>query len=348
MAPTRLKTNATSRDGVNYVRAILEHANCIFREIHQENDYGNDAFVELVDGEDVTGEHLVVQIKSGKSYCDSSSCWIPATREQLEYWRRHRLPVVGIVYIPSEACAYWVSISSRLRGGSHHDSVTRIVFPKSELSRFDDQGLREVFLPIFLGKPIRLSQEKSVRLADSNLFDEHVIGLRSLFYGFCNDLSTWDMLERLLLSRPPGETSLQLAYFLAHAPGHGDIVWPRQPMLQREVRDAVLDRMRNYGEKHLLALLALVDENGFERGSVGQSVHAIVDLATATSGDKLRRIIKRVDLPEKIRRNALMLLCLVKQEGAAPTLRALVELDDDLSNWAEELLRHLQSEGFFY
>ena len=34
--------------------------------------------------------------------------------------------------------------------------------------------------------------------------------------------------------------------------------------------------------------------------------------------------------------------------GAAPTLRKLVELDDDLRDWAEELLRHLQEEGFFY
>ena len=347
MSPTRLKTNAKSRDGVNYVRTILEHANCIFREINQENDYGNDAFVELVDDKEVTGEHLVIQIKSGKSYHDDLTCWIPATRRQLEYWRRHRLPVVGITYVPSEGCAYWVSISSRLKGDLRNESPSRIVFQRSELSRFDCQNLREFFLPFFLGKPIRFSQEKSSRLADSLLFEEHSVGLRSLFYGFYNDMSTWKKLERFLLSRSPEETSPQLAYFLAHAPGHGDIAW-QGPPLQAEIREAVLDRMRSYGEKHLLALLKLVDEAGFERGSVGQSVFAIVDLAMSTPGDKLQRIIDRLDQSERIRSNALTLLCLVEQEGAAPTLRKLVELDDDLRDWAEGLLRHLQEEGFFY
>ena len=347
MSPTRRTTNAISRDGVNYVRTTLEHANCIFREINQENDYGNDAFVELVDDEEVTGEHLVVQIKSGKSYHDDSTCWIPATRRQLEYWRRHRLPVIGITYVPSEACAYWVSISSRLKGDLRNDSPSRIVFPRSELFRFDYQGLREFFLPFFLGKPIRFSQEKSDRLADSLLFDEHGVGLRSLFYVFYNDMSTWQKLERVLLSRSPEETSPELAYFLAHAPGHGDIAW-HGPPLRPEIREEVLDRMRSYGEKHLLTLLALIDENGFARGSVGQSVFAIVDLAMSTPADKLQGIIDRLDRSERIRSNALTLLCLVAQEDAAPTLRKIVELDDDLRDSAGELLRHLQEEGFFY
>ena len=347
MTPTRLKTNAISRDGVNYVRTILEHANCIFREIHQENDYGNDAYVELVDAQEVTGQHLVVQIKSGASYHDDSRCWIPATRQQIQYWRRHRLPVVGITYVPSESCAYWVSISSRLKGDIRNDSPARIIFPRSELFRFDDQGLREIFLPVFLRKPIRLGREKSWRLADSLLYDEHVVGLSSLFYGFYNDMSTWAKLEELLLSRSPGKISPEIAYFLAHAPGHSDIFW-QQPPLRREIRDAVLDRMCSYGEKHLLALLALIDENEFARGSVGQSVLAIVSLGLSTPGDKLRRIVDRVDLAEKIRSNALTLLCLIEQEGAVCTLRKLVERDDDIGDWAAELFHHFQQEGFFY
>ena len=331
--------------GVNYVRTIIEHANCIFNEIHQENDYGNDAFVELVDGQKVTGKHLVVQIKSGTSYHDDSRCWIPATREQLEYWRGHPLPVVGITYVPSEDCAYWVNISHRLKKGLWNGSPTRIVFPKSDILRFDNQGFQEIFLPFFLGKSIIFSQEKSSQFADSSLFIEHVLGLRSLFYGFYNDMSTWEKMERFLLSRAPEEISPQLPYFLAHAPGHDDIWW-RQPPLRREIQEAVLDRMRSsYDERHLLAL---VDENGFERGSVGQSVFAIVDLAMNTPSDKLQRIIYRVELPEEIRSNALILLCLVEQEGAAPTLEKLVELNDDISDLAKNLLRHLQKEGFFY
>ena len=348
MTPTRRKTNATSRNGVNYVRTIIEHANCIFHEIHQENDYGNDAFIELVDNEKVTGKYLLIQIKSGTSYHDDSSCWIPATQKKFEYWKNHRLPVVGITYVPSENCAYWVNISHRLKKSPWNDFPSRIVFPKSEILRFDNRGFQEIFLPFFLGRSIRFNKEKSSQFADSSLFIEHVLGLRSLFYGFYNDMSTWEKMEKFLLSRAPEEISPQLPYFLAYAPGHGDIWW-QEPPLRREIREAVLDRMRSsYDERHLLTLLSLVDENGFERESVGQSVFAIIDLAMNTPGDKLQRIIYRMDLPERIRSNALILLCLVEQEGATPTLEKLVELNDSISDLAENLLRHLQKEGFFY
>ena len=160
-------------------------------------------------------------------------------------------------------------------------------------------------------------------------------------------MSTWAKLEKLLLSRSPGKISPEIAYFLAHAPGHSDIFWQQSP-LRREIRDAVLDRMCSYGEKHLLALLALIDENEFARGSVGQSVLAIVSLGLSTPGDKLRRIVDRVDLAEKIRSNALTLLCLIEQDGAVCTLRKLVERDDDIGDWAAELFHHFQQEGFFY
>ncbi len=38
--PKRRQINSTERDGVNYVRNVIKHANSIFNEIHRENDYG--------------------------------------------------------------------------------------------------------------------------------------------------------------------------------------------------------------------------------------------------------------------------------------------------------------------
>ena len=116
--PKRRKLNAIERDGVNYVRSIVEHANCIFNEIHRENDYGNDGFIELVDGEIVTGKCLLVQIKSGKSYNSEDSCNIPASGEHFKYWMSHKLPVIGIVFDPNHQCAFWMNISPRLSDSS--------------------------------------------------------------------------------------------------------------------------------------------------------------------------------------------------------------------------------------
>ena len=99
--PKRKRLNAIERDGVNYVRSIIENANSIFNEIHRENDYGNDGFIELVDGENVTGKFLLVQIKSGKTYNSKSSCSIPADEDHFKYWCSHKLPVIDIMEGPA-------------------------------------------------------------------------------------------------------------------------------------------------------------------------------------------------------------------------------------------------------
>ena len=63
----------TEREGVNYLRNLVERANCIFHEIHRENDFGNDAIVEFVENESVKGVCVAVQVKSGNSYCTKDS-----------------------------------------------------------------------------------------------------------------------------------------------------------------------------------------------------------------------------------------------------------------------------------
>ena len=78
-----------------------------------------------------------------------------------------------------------------------------------------------MFVPRMLRKPVQLGREDSVRLAVSADLEEHILGLSSLFYGFPNDLDTWDLMEHLLISRPAENTSRQLPYLLAHAPWHG-------------------------------------------------------------------------------------------------------------------------------
>lgn len=62
--PKYLKTNSTSKAGINYVRTIVESHNCIFQKIDQENDVGIDALIEVVKNERPTGNFIAAQIKS--------------------------------------------------------------------------------------------------------------------------------------------------------------------------------------------------------------------------------------------------------------------------------------------
>ena len=345
--PKRPITAATERDGVNFVRRVVEGANCIFHEIHRENDYGNDAFLEVVDDERVTGICIALQIKSGQSYCSEKSCKIPTTRQQRNYWTGHMFPVVGVVYDPTEEVGYWVDISRRLRGGAE-GAAGHFVFPKSQLSRFDAEGFSTFFLPMFLNKAIRLDFELSREFAFSDSFEMHSIGVRSLFYGFRNDEGTWALFEELLRNRPPEQTTGYLAYIFAHVPGHADISWHKGSILDKELRELLRNRFSDYDRDLLLPLIRLIDDRRFGRGTVGQSVYAIVDLAIAEPDLKLEALILDESLEAEVRISALSLFCLVEQERAEPLLVWFAAEPSDVGTHAAELLGHLRAVGFFH
>ena len=341
--PIRKRRNATERVGVNYVRAVVEGANSIFHEIHHENDYGNDAFIELVDNEVVTGEMIALQVKSGVSYCDRSKCWIPVSLRQWNYWSKNRLPVVGVVYDPSEKTGYWIEIGRRIRASAR---TSRIVFEKTEVSRFDKGTFEELFVPLFLRRTIKMPFAKSLRFAESATPEMHSLGVRSLMHAHRNDPRTWEAFERILCERPAEMTDPILPYFLAHIPGHGDIFWHRDNVISDEVSEAVSRSMNSWDDRQIVPLLRLVDENGFERGSVGQSVYAVIDQAVGTPSKKLKTIAQNPAMEPTVREAGLMLICMIEQEKAEAFLRTLAD-DGKIGRLAAELLGQLREHGYF-
>ena len=100
----------------------------------------------------------------------------------------------------------------------------------------------------------------------------HSIGVSSLFYGFRNDEGTWALFEELLRNGPPEQTTGYLAYIFAHVPGHGDIFCHEGNTLHKELGESLRKRFSDYDRDLLLPLIRLIDDEGFGRGNVGQSV----------------------------------------------------------------------------
>lgn len=176
----------------------------------------------------------------------------------------------------------------------------------------------------------------------------HSIGVKSLFYGFCKELSTWEVLEELLYTRIPENTTGFIPYALAHVPWHGDIIGTKETTLDFGLRKLLKERMASYDNEIILALIRLIDDNGFERGSVGQSVYAIVDLVIENAPLKLISIIDDEKVESITRRRALGLYCLITQENSREKLRSIKGSDQELIEYAGILLKHLETEGFFY
>ncbi len=91
-------------DGVTYTKMVLEtQLRWLFREQPTE-DYGIDAHTEVVDGEEVTGRLLALQIKSGSSWFNEPApggWWFRPDTQHVHYWLDHSLPVIAVLYDPA-------------------------------------------------------------------------------------------------------------------------------------------------------------------------------------------------------------------------------------------------------
>ena len=97
-------------EGVTHTQqAIEDELGWLFRNQPTE-DYGIDAQAEVVDGEDVRGRLLALQIKSGTSWfmdTGPGGWWFRPDREHVQYWTNHSLPVVVVLYHPETKRCHW-------------------------------------------------------------------------------------------------------------------------------------------------------------------------------------------------------------------------------------------------
>lgn len=125
MAPLVPPNRPIGRAGVNACRSLFERCGYIFQEVELGNDFGKDAYVDLVDGREVTGACIALQIKSGESFRRRDGYSIPID-DHYSVWRQSSIPVAGIVYDPAEDRLYWCNISEHLElaAGDAPNSIT--------------------------------------------------------------------------------------------------------------------------------------------------------------------------------------------------------------------------------
>ncbi|WP_461635067.1 DUF4365 domain-containing protein [Glutamicibacter soli] len=89
--------------------AFEDELGWIFRAQPTE-DFGIDAQAEIVDGEDVRGRLLALQVKSGTSWFDEPTpggWWFRPKTDHVQYWLNHSLPVAVVLYHPETKLCHW-------------------------------------------------------------------------------------------------------------------------------------------------------------------------------------------------------------------------------------------------
>lgn len=186
--PKYIDTNKTERIGVNKVAWILSEMGLIFRET-SNSDTGVDGQIEVVDEHNyATSRIMAVQIKSGHSYLhDNGDNWhFYVDEAHKNYWRLFPIPVMLIVYNPTDGRAYFIDAKFAL------NTTEKIEIPKDNILCKEN---KELFLKTIGGNLITYSdieivfqfmlQERCRDISFSVSYLElFITGLTNL----CNDL----------------------------------------------------------------------------------------------------------------------------------------------------------------
>jgi hypothetical protein len=336
------KTSITSKEGINFVRSVIEKGGSLFHKVEHENDLGVDGVIEFIRNEQPLHKMIAVQIKSGVSFHNASTgeCAIPIDNHR-EYWLKYRLPVIGLVYIPGLERAYWVDIKRYLERNPR--DVT-IKFFANRANQFDYARFGSVFLPSFMGETAQLPLGEALSLLQSKDREERSLGLHVAFRRFPNEKEAWNGIVGLFLAKTRNELPTVLVYYFAHIPWHGDIFGFGE-QLKEETRDYVRTLFNRFGIAEVLRLLEFVDSETFiSRGSIGQSVEAVV--SSLEAGITIcEEIAKEDSIPLFLRECAGMIFAMHRRAEALSVLELLKERG---SLYAQQMISMLKEVGGIY
>lgn len=332
-------TNITAKKGINFVRGIVEDSGCLFHKIEQENDLGIDGIVELLKGETPAHKSLAVQIKSGPSYYNSkkNECLIPI-ESHFEYWLNHPLPVCGIVFIPELGLGYWINIKAYLKDNKE---AKVIKFIGNRSNQFDALNFKRLFVPNVLNETPELDQATAISLFNSDHENEFVLGSVVLFRRFVNSPETWScFLKHLENEELP---SRRIIHYLSHIPWHPDIFYSGE-MINKEINEYVLDKLNTLPKEVVLKLISeITEEEGIQRGTIGQSIEAILSKVNGIR-EYLQEFILDENLPIHSRNASVVIYAYYYESGSLPFFQKV----SDGNLWLiPELIKHIKEFEYF-
>lgn len=338
---TYKNTNSTSKSGVDFIQSIVHKHNCIFQEIDTKNDLGIDAIVEIIKDETPTSKFFATQIKSGKTYFNEKAnlCKIPV-KNHFDYWTKHPLPVYGIVYVPEFGDAYWVDIKNYLKANPEE---TVIKFERTLANQINDATFFSIFVPHLLKEVPDISFDFAQQLFNSDKADEFFLGLYTLYKKYADRNETWVLFIDYFKIADIENIPNFLIYIIAHLPWHPDISYFNGTMTN-ESQEYGKDIIRTFGKQETLKLLKFIDEeNSIARGTIGQSVEAIISIISDFQVH-LKEIIRDTTIPLNIKEYAALILA---YNFGNESVNDLKQIKDKESWLIPELIGHLKEFGVF-
>jgi hypothetical protein len=338
--PTYKKTNITSKIGVNFIKDIVERSGSIFHKIEQENDLGIDAIIEFIKDEKPTHKSIAIQIKSGMSFFNkkTNECIIPV-KSHYDYWNNYPLPVYGIVYVPEKEKAYWIDIKQYFRTNC---KTSQIKFEINRLNIFDLKNFNNYFTPLNSSELPIVSIDEALSLFESENIDEFLLGSQILFKQHVNNEKTWYKFIDYIKTNEIDKIPLHLIYYLAHIPWHPDIYHTGE-IINEDTRRIVIKIIQEFDKTIVIKLLSMIDEEeGIQRGTIGQSIEAILSKVTNIEQYLEEIILDKLDI--SIKYPAIIIYAYYKKEKSLPILK---KLNSNELDFIEDIIQYIDKNKSF-
>jgi hypothetical protein len=152
----------------------------------------------------------------------------------------------------------------------------------------------------------------------------------------------WDWFIDFFQSKSVPDIPPILIYFFAHIPWHGDIGYVGEK-INHETKEHVKIYFEKFNKPDVIKLLGFIDEeNMISRGSIGQSVEAIISSLSKRDA-LLIEIINDRAISMFLRECAALIFAYHKQNDATTIL---MMLSDQGSRYAGELASFMKKNGW--
>lgn len=277
------KNKITENQGLIHVMKVVNDAGSIFTKIDGSNDIGLDGQIEVVRNGIATGFWIGVQIKSGDSNKSASRIVLKSDKEHFEYWHQHTLPIAGIVYIPGDACAYWVDITGFINENERLIQNGPYNIPIQSSNVFSPDSFLS-FVERFASYRISYNADwhfgRALKdLVPSKTENVRADSIKSLFSFHRDQKEAW----YYLIHQFRAEESMKIQHFLIHIYRYllniGDIFWHPDNYVPQEICDYGQSVVRQaFSFEEVRKLIRHIDDMGITRGAFGVTVHALIDL----------------------------------------------------------------------
>ncbi len=225
----------------------------------------------------------------------------------------------------------------------YNPTATVISFERTLANQINKDTFFTIFVPRLLSEVPEISNDFAKTLFLSNKKDEFYLGLYTLYKRFADKNETWKLFVDYFKNQPIESIPNFLIYILAHIPWHPDIASFNGTMTN-EAQKYGKSLLKIFSKTEILKLLEFIDEeNSIARGTIGQSVEAIISIIPNFK-NYLKEIIEADDIELKFCEFAATIYAF---HLGTESLSALKAIPENKSWLISELVKHIEEYGEF-